>query len=140
MICMMANGIRMATFTFYHQAKSSQERSQLAATVTLFVLTLLVGVGVLVIPFTGPLARWLEMEGESSLLVFAILTVMADLRVIHLRTMHALRDVATKWDDLWERSEVTTPNAWQIGYARIQTIEAPSHESRAATRNAFPRC
>jgi O-antigen/teichoic acid export membrane protein len=76
-ICLLANGVRLAAFTFYCQAKDESERHRTAATVLLAPLVVLLGSGLLaagLAPVLSPLAR----VDNPALLVFAIVLVMLE--------------------------------------------------------------
>ncbi len=74
-ICLMVNGIRMATLTFYRQAEDPQQRRRIAATVTLFLVLFLIGCELLVLVFAGHLSSFLGVD-DPRLLAFGIFAVL----------------------------------------------------------------
>lgn len=76
-LCLVANGVRLAAFTFYCQAKSDQERRRTAATVLYAPMIVLLGCGLL----SAAIAPFLDLLAgidDSKIVVFAIVVAMLD--------------------------------------------------------------
>lgn len=73
-ICLMANGIRLAAFTFYCQAKGDQDRRRTVATIVYLPLLLVVGGG-LTATLLAPYLDLLVAIDDSALVIFGILLV-----------------------------------------------------------------
>ena len=76
-ICLMVNGIRSAALTFYCQAKTRQQQETAVATVTLFLIVVLVAAGLGGLIFARPLARLLGVASPT-LLMFGIVAALLD--------------------------------------------------------------
>jgi len=76
-ICLMVNGIRMATLTFYRQAENQRQRESTAATVVLGLMILLFGCGSLVIVFAGTLGTLIGID-DTVLLAFGVLAFLLE--------------------------------------------------------------
>ncbi|MCX7424633.1 MAG: lipopolysaccharide biosynthesis protein [Planctomycetia bacterium] len=75
LICLMANGIRMAALTFYKQAVSDEERGSTAATLSLFLATVLGGAFLLTIGFAQSISGLVGIENPA-LLVLGIASIL----------------------------------------------------------------
>lgn len=80
-ICLMVNGIRMATLTFFCQANDEREREQTAVTVSLFLLMIILGCGALVACFADYIGPLVGIDSPT-LLVFGILAVLIEATTI----------------------------------------------------------
>jgi O-antigen/teichoic acid export membrane protein len=88
-LCFLANGIRLAAFTFYCQAKEDLERRRTAATVLFAPLLLFLGCGLLATGFTPWLAG-LTGIADSRLVIMALVLVMLEgLTVVPLALVQA---------------------------------------------------
>jgi O-antigen/teichoic acid export membrane protein len=76
-IVLMANGIATATFAFYCQAKTPEERRTTAATVTCFLWTVLLVGGLLVVAFAQPLGALIGVD-DPTLTAVGILAAFFD--------------------------------------------------------------
>lgn len=74
-ICLMSSGIGLAAMTFYRQAKKEQEREQIAATISLFLLILLIVGAALTVGFASPLSALLGID-DPTLLVFGVFAAL----------------------------------------------------------------
>lgn len=64
-IFLMVNGISTATFTFYCQAKTAEERQRVTSSLVTLSGILLLGGGLLVVAFAQPLGTFLGVAGPS---------------------------------------------------------------------------
>ncbi len=80
-ICLMVNGIRMATLTFFCQANDEREREQTAVTVSLFLLMIIFGCGALVACFADYIGPLVGIDSPT-LLVFGVLAVLIEATTI----------------------------------------------------------
>ncbi len=76
-IILMANGITTATFAFYCQAKTPEERQTTAATVTCFLAAVLLVGGLLVVAFARPLSVLIGID-DPMLTAVGILAAFFD--------------------------------------------------------------
>jgi len=88
-LCLVANGIRLAAFTFYCQAKSDQERKRTAATVLYAPMIVLLGCGLLAAAI-APFLDLLTGIDDSTIVVFAIVVALLDgITMVPLALMQA---------------------------------------------------
>ena len=76
-ICLLANGIRLAAFTFYCQAKGDLERRRTAATVLWAPLVIVFGAGLLAAA-VAPFLDAISGIGDPALVVFGIVMIMLE--------------------------------------------------------------
>ncbi|QDU55685.1 lipopolysaccharide biosynthesis protein [Aeoliella mucimassa] len=80
-IGLMANGLRMATLTFYQQARNAREEQAVSST-TIVCVTSLILIGCLLsFASAPPLAQWLGLQ-QSSILVLGVITVLLEAIII----------------------------------------------------------
>ncbi len=80
-ICLMAGGIRQATFAFYLQAADQADRERVAVTITAFLVAIFSLAGLTILALSPLLAPLLGIENPL-LLVFGVVTVLAELFLI----------------------------------------------------------
>ncbi len=80
-ICLMAGGIRQATFAFYLQAADEADRERVAVTITAFLVAIFSLAGLTILALSPLLAPLLGIENPL-LLVFGVVTVLAELFLI----------------------------------------------------------
>ena len=87
-ICLVISGVRMATLTFFGQSKSETGRERIAATVSLFLVIVLVACTLVVTALSGPLSRYLEIS-QSLLICGVVATTLEAAVVMPLAMMQA---------------------------------------------------
>jgi len=80
-ILLMANGITTATFAFYCQAKTPEERRTVAATVTTFMFSIFLIGGLLVVAFARPFGAMIGVDNPM-LAAVGILAALCDSVVV----------------------------------------------------------
>lgn len=88
-ICLMVNGISKAATAFHRQAEDEQERKAVAATIVVFLVAVLVGVGLLVLPFAGGLSSLLGVADPALLRLAIVTALLQATTVVPLTLMQA---------------------------------------------------
>ncbi len=93
-LCLIANGLRLAAFTFYCQSKTDLERKRTAATVLFVPMMVLFGVGPLAALATPLLDRLAGVE-DPTLMIFAVVVALLEgFTVVPLALIQARVDSA----------------------------------------------
>ncbi len=80
-ICLMTTGVRQAAFAFYLQATDEADRQRVAITITAFLVAIFSLASLTIIALSPILAPLLGME-DSRLLIFGVVTVLAELFLV----------------------------------------------------------
>jgi len=89
-ICLMAGGIRQATLAFYLQADEDRVKKQVAASISLFIFIIFCTVSIVITAIAPWMANLIQIPSPS-LLIFGIITVVAELSLIVPLTMMQAR-------------------------------------------------